>query len=88
MPATGSASSTSGSAVSWLDRVDSEGYDEPQALFETQELAEVVPVLARAFSAAGAGDDVLLLSTSRRDRGLLSLPLSATARMFVQDNAD
>lgn len=60
---------------------------ETQALFGADELQELNPVLAEALSVAGPGDDVLLLSTSRRGGGLLSTPYGMTARLFVQGGA-
>ncbi len=69
-----------------LAQVQSVGPAGPQALFGTDELAELVGPLVQAFERAGPGDDVLLLSSSRRDAGLLSQPTAVTARLFVQDN--
>ena len=69
-----------------LAQVQSVGPAGPQALFATDELAELVGPLVQAFGRAGPGDDVLLLSSSRRDAGLLSQPTAITARLFVQDN--
>ncbi len=57
--------------------------DRRTPLFSADELAELAPLLARAMAQAGPGDDLLLLSTSRRGN-LLSTPLSVTARLFVQ----
>jgi len=55
-------------------------------LFAADELAELAQPLAQALERAGPGDDVLLLSTSRRDGGVLAAPAAVTARLFVQDN--
>lgn len=58
-----------------------------QPLFSADELNELAEPLAQAFANAKPGDDVLLLSTSRRDGGVLSTPLGMTARLFVQGGA-
>jgi len=55
-----------------------------QALFASDELAELVGPLAQALERAGPADDVLLLSTARREGGLLAPPTAITARLFVQ----
>lgn len=69
-----------------LAQVQSVGPGGAQPLFATDELAELVGPLVQAFGRAGPGDDVLLLSSSRRDTGVLSQPTAITARLFVQDN--
>ena len=56
----------------------------PQPLFAADELAELVGPLAQALERAGPGDDVLLLSASRREGGVLAAPTAVTARLFVQ----
>lgn len=56
-------------------------------LFHPGELAELIEPIAQALSVAGAGDDLVLLSTSRRDGGVLSAPLGITARLFVEGGA-
>lgn len=61
--------------------------DRTQALFAASELAELVPALVSALAAAGPDDDIVLFSTSRRDDGVLSSPMSASARLFVQGGA-
>ncbi|MEP7298366.1 MAG: SHOCT domain-containing protein [Burkholderiales bacterium] len=55
-------------------------------LFAADELAELAQPLVQALERAGPGDDVLLLSASRRDGGVLAAPAAVTARLFVQDN--
>jgi hypothetical protein len=55
-----------------------------QPLFGADELAALIGPLAQALSRAGPGDDVLLLSSSRRDEGLLFPAKAITARLFVQ----
>ncbi|MDE1948489.1 MAG: hypothetical protein KGI35_07730, partial [Burkholderiales bacterium] len=55
------------------------------AAFGAAELADLVPALSAAFATAGPGDDVLLLSTSRRNDGPLTPPKSATVRLFIAD---
>jgi hypothetical protein len=56
----------------------------PQALFAADELADLAMPLVQALGRAGPGDDVLLLSSSRRDGGILMAPTAVTARLFVQ----
>ncbi len=63
------------------------GPDRVKPLFSSSELGDLVPTLARALAAAGPGDDLLLLSTARREAGLLSFPTSITARLFWLDGA-
>jgi hypothetical protein len=55
-----------------------------QPLFAADELAELVEPLAQALERAGPDDDVLLVSASRRDGGVLVAPTAVTARLFVQ----
>lgn len=70
-----------------LALVHSVGRDGSQVpLFAADELAELARPLAQALEKAGPGDDVLLLSASRRDGGVLAAPSAVTARLFVQDN--
>lgn len=56
----------------------------PEALFGPDELQELLRPLTEALAVAGPGEDVLLLSTSRRDAGFLGTPYGITARLFVQ----
>lgn len=56
-------------------------------LFFADELADLIEPLAEALAVAGADDDLVLLSTARRDGGVLSTPLGITARLFVQGDA-
>lgn len=58
-----------------------------EALFGADELQELVRPLTEALSVAGPGEDVLLLSTSRRDAGVLGAPYGITARLFIQGQA-
>lgn len=58
----------------------------PAPLFAADELAALVTPLSQALAAAGPGDDVLLLSSSRRDEGVLAAPKAITARLFVRDD--
>ena len=55
-----------------------------QPLFAADELADLVGPLAQALGRAGPGDDVLLLSNSRRGGGILGTSTAVTARLFVQ----
>jgi hypothetical protein len=57
------------------------------ALFAADELAELAAPLAQALGRAGPGDDIVLLSSSKRDGGILSPPKALTARLFVQGGA-
>jgi hypothetical protein len=61
------------------------GEDGPEALFEDGELKGVVKALSEALSVAEPGEDVILLSSSRRGHGFLSPQLGLTARLFVQE---
>jgi len=67
-----------------LALVQSVGRSGRQPLFAADELAELIEPLVQALGRAGPGDDVLLLSTSRRDTGVLVGPTAITARLFVQ----
>ncbi len=53
-------------------------------LFSADELADLIEPIAQALSVAEPGDDLLLLSTSRRGEGILTAPLGITARLFAQ----
>lgn len=55
-----------------------------QALFANDELAELAGTLSQAFERADPADDVLLLSSARREGGMLGSPMAVTARLFVQ----
>jgi len=61
--------------------------DGAEPLFFPQELAELAKPLREALSLAEPGEDLLLVSSSRRGAGLLSAPLTLTARLFVKDGA-
>jgi hypothetical protein len=54
-----------------------------ELLFTRTELDGLLDPLVEAFNLAGPRDDVLLVSTSRRDGGLLLVPTAVTARLFV-----
>ncbi|HET7793906.1 MAG TPA: SHOCT domain-containing protein [Rhizobacter sp.] len=56
-------------------------------LFGKDELAELIEPLSQALERAAPADDVLLLSSARREGGLLGSPTAITARMFVQGGA-
>lgn len=56
----------------------------PQPLFAADELAEITEPLVQAFANAEPGDDVLLLSSSRRDN-FLAPPTAVTARLFIEN---
>lgn len=58
------------------------------ALFAADEVTELVEPLAEALSVAGPGDDIQVLSTSRRGGTvLLTTATGVTARVFVQDGS-
>jgi hypothetical protein len=54
-------------------------------LFGNDEINEIAEPLAQAFALAGPGDDVLLISSSRRGASFLTDVTAVTARLFVQD---
>ena len=56
-----------------------------EALFAPTEAAELGKALAEALAVAGPGEDLELLSTSKRDGGLFGKSLTVTARVFAQD---
>jgi hypothetical protein len=70
-----------------LALVQSVGRSGRQPLFAADELAELIVPLVQALGRAGPDDDVLLLSTSRRDAGVLVAPTAITARLFVQGDS-
>ena len=55
-----------------------------QPLFITDEIGDLVEPLSQALAAAEPGDDLLLLSTTRRGDNVLAPATGLTARMFVQ----
>lgn len=61
--------------------------DGVEPLFFPQELAALVKPLGEALATAEPGEDLLLVSSNRRGAGLLSAPLTLTARLFVRDGA-
>ena len=56
-------------------------------LFGADEINDLAEPLAQALAVAGPGDDVLLLSTSRRGASFLTTATGITARLFVQDGS-
>ncbi|WP_394788038.1 hypothetical protein [Rhodoferax sp.] len=54
-----------------------------QPLFTAYEVQQLAEPLAQALEGAEPGDDVLLLSTERRNGNLLEPPKAVTARVFV-----
>jgi len=56
-----------------------------QALFAPAEAAELGRPLAEALAAAGPGEDLLLLSSSKREAGFFGKSLSVTARVFARE---
>ena len=53
-------------------------------LFTADEIGDLATPLVQALGNAGPGDDVLLLSSYRREGGILVAPKAVTARIFVQ----
>ncbi len=70
-----------------LALVQSVGRAGAQPLFSADELADFSGPLLQALRLAGPADDVLLLSTARRDTGILVAPTAVTARLFVLGDA-
>ena len=58
----------------------------PEPLFGASEIADLVKALPDALAAAKPDQDLLLLSTSRRDDSLFMAPLGLTARLFVAND--
>jgi hypothetical protein len=56
------------------------------ALFAADEISDFAEPLAQALVVAGPGDDVLLVSSSRRGASFLTDVTAVTARLFVQDD--
>lgn len=56
-----------------------------QPLFAAAEAAELGKPLAEALAAAGPGEDLLLLSSSKREAGFFGKSLTVTARVFARD---
>lgn len=54
-----------------------------EPLFGESEVNELSEALAKALAAAGPQDDLLLLSTSRRDGSYFTPPVALAARLFV-----
>ena len=67
-----------------LAQVQFNGRNGLQPLFAADELAELVPPLVQALGRAGPGDDVLLLSSTRRDGNIIVAPTALTVRLFVR----
>lgn len=55
-----------------------------EALFEAKEVDLLVKPLLEAFAVADPGEDLVLLSTSRRGGGFLNPSFGVTARLFVE----
>jgi putative oligomerization/nucleic acid binding protein len=67
-----------------LAQTQSVGRNGPQPLFTAEELGELMLPLTQALGRAGPGDDVLLLSSTRRAGDIFMSPTAVTARLFVQ----
>jgi Short C-terminal domain len=59
----------------------------PRRLFEKSELSDLAEILSDVFKKASSTDDVILLSSARREAGFLMSPESITARLFITDGA-
>ena len=63
-------------------------WDNPQgkrlALLRADEAEALAPLVVQAFAQARAAQDILILSTARREGGVLSVPNSVSMRVFVQ----
>ncbi|MBC7954817.1 MAG: SHOCT domain-containing protein [Cytophagales bacterium] len=57
-----------------------------QPLFVSDEIGDLIEPLAQALAAADPGDDLLLLSSTRRGDNLLAPSTGLTARLFVQSD--
>ncbi|MBC7996204.1 MAG: SHOCT domain-containing protein [Rhizobacter sp.] len=55
-----------------------------QPLFVTDEIGDLIEPLSQALAAAEPGEDLLLLSTTRRGDNVLAPATGLTARLFVQ----
>ena len=71
----------------WLQGVTLVRGNQREPLFGSEELATLPQVIVDALAVATPQDDLVLLSTSRRDAGLLGTPYGLTARLFVQGGA-
>lgn len=56
------------------------------SLFSRAELENLAPALVNALSSAGPGNDLLVMATARREGGMLSLPQTVLATVFVRQN--
>ena len=63
-------------------RLEARGANEP--LFDSTEAKDLGKAMAEALSVAEPGEDLELLSTSKRDTGTFGDSLGVTARVFVQ----
>jgi hypothetical protein len=66
-------------------KLQSDGQEVP--LFDPAELKGLTKALSEAFALARPGEDVVLLSTSRRGGGFMDPALGLTARLFVREGA-
>lgn len=57
------------------------------ALLRADEVEGLAPLVVQAFLQAKSHQDVLVLSTARREGGLLSVPNSVSMRLFVQQDS-
>lgn len=71
----------------WMQGVAFMRGNQREPLFGADELASLPQVIADALAVATPQDDLVLLSTSRREGGLLGTPYGLTARLFVQGGA-
>lgn len=61
--------------------------DRPEPLFAPEELKGLVKALSEALALARPGEDLLLLSTAKRQGGFMETALGLTARLFVAEGA-
>lgn len=71
----------------WMQGIALVRGNQREPLFGADELSSLPQVIADALAVATPQDDLLLLSTSRREGGLLGTPYGLTARLFVQGGA-
>ena len=60
---------------------------ETLALFSKEETKALAKILSEALALAQPGEDLILLSTSKRGGGFMEIAVGVTARLFVRDGA-
>src|SRR5664279_5177660 len=74
-----------GTLAQALDTLRIAAGDADEPLFSQPETRDLGKAMAEALSLAEPGEDLELLSTSKRDRGTFGDSLGVTARVFVRD---